>query len=240
MTGFLAAGLWTGIVFAQATFDAASVRRSGINQGVDARGQVVFGPNRVSAKNVTLKDLIGTAYRVQHSQIAGGPRWLDAQEFDIDARADAPATNLQLRQMLQALLGERFHLVFHKETKELRVHALVVDKNGFKTKQSGGGQHFHGEMRQLADLIAVQGTIPAAVDPGRPAMAGSAPIPVVDKTGLDGVYDFDLDLKPELGTDQFTLWQRVLKEQLGLRLESQKARVEILFIDSADRVPGAN
>ena len=240
MTRFLAASIWLGIAFAQVTFDAASVRRSEINRGVDARGQVAFGPNRVSAKNVTLKHLIATAYQVQHSQIAGGPRWLDSQEFDIEARMEAEVTRVQLRQMLQALLAERFHLVFRKETKDLRVHALVVDKNGFKTKQGGGGQHFHGDMRQLADLIAVQATIPAAVDPGRPAMAGGAPILVIDKTGLDGVYDFDLDLRPELGTDQFTLWQRVLREQLGLRLESQKAKVEVLVIDAADRIPGAN
>jgi uncharacterized protein (TIGR03435 family) len=63
---------------------------------------------------------------------------------------------------------------------------------------------------------------------------------VVDKTGIEGVYDITLDLKPDPGGDPFTVWQRALQEQLGLKLESQKAPVEMLVIDHAERVPTEN
>jgi uncharacterized protein (TIGR03435 family) len=251
MTRFLAPLLSAGILFAQPAapaFDVASVKPSEVQKGVDYRGTVVMTATRVGARNVTLKDLIAAAFDVQHHQIAGGPRWIDSEEFDIEAKVEAPAQPAQLREILQGLLDERFHLTLHREWRELRVHALVVDKGGLKIQPAKEpaaaagrtGEHFHGTMRQLADLIAIQATIPAPVDPGRPAIASSEPIRVVDKTGLDGVYDFDIDLRPELGTDQFTGWQRALREQLGLRLESQNAKIEMLVVTHADRVPVTN
>jgi uncharacterized protein (TIGR03435 family) len=238
------------MLWAQAeSFDVASVKRSEVQKGIDYRGRVEIAGGRVSARNVTLQHLIAAAYHVQSSQVvaaaSGGMKWIDSDEFDIDARADAPATPQQLRAMLQTLLAERFHLVTGREEKELRVNALVVDRGGPKIQPSQGasstdGRRFHGDMRQFADLLAVQATIPAAVDPGSPVIASSAPSLVIDRTGLEGVYDIDVDLKPELGTDRFTQWQRVLREQLGLKLESQRVRVEVLAVKSADRVPSAN
>jgi uncharacterized protein (TIGR03435 family) len=231
------------------SFDVASVKRSQVQKGIDYRGRVEIAGGRLSGRNVTLQHLIAAAYHVQSSQVvaaAGGgiTKWLDSDEFDVDARADAPATPQQLRAMLQSLLADRFHLVLGREERELRVNALMVDKGGPKIRPSQGsstdGRNFHGDMRQFADLLAVQATIPASVDPASPAIASSAPIPVIDKTGLEGVYDIDIDLKPELGTDRLTQWQRALKEQLGLKLESQKVRVEVLAVKSADRMPSAN
>ena len=61
-----------------------------------------------------------------------------------------------------------------------------------------------------------------------------------NRTGLAGTYDFDLDMKLEPGIPAFTMWQRVLEEQLGLRLESRKAPVDGIVVDSAERVPVAN
>jgi len=220
----------------QAEFDVASVKPSQTQKGIDDRGHVIIAEDRVTGRNVTLKDLIAAAYHVQHHQVSGGPRWLDSDEFDIEAKGSG-----QTRPMLQALLTERFHLALRKEERDLKVQALIVDKGGPKfDKTKGGGQHFHGDMQQFADLLAIQATIPAPADPTSPAIASSAPIPVIDKTGLEGVFDFSVDLKPELGTDRFTQWQRALKEQLGLKLESQKSKVEILVVVSADRIPAAN
>ncbi len=65
-------------------------------------------------------------------------------------------------------------------------------------------------------------------------------IPVLDKTGLPGVYDFSVDMNPELGTDAFTSWQRVLHDQLGLRIESSKENVAVLVVDEAAKVPMQN
>jgi uncharacterized protein (TIGR03435 family) len=63
---------------------------------------------------------------------------------------------------------------------------------------------------------------------------------VLDKTGLPGTYEFGLDIKPELGSDVFTIWQRFLKDKVGLRIDSRKGAVDVLVVDSAEQVPTAN
>jgi uncharacterized protein (TIGR03435 family) len=93
---------------------------------------------------------------------------------------------------------------------------------------AGAGFHFHGDLRQFADLLAVQLSIPAPENPAEPARASASPISVLDKTGLPGIFDFNVDMHPELGTDMFTSWQRALEDQLGLRIESRKDNVTVL------------
>jgi uncharacterized protein (TIGR03435 family) len=232
-------------------FAVASVKPSARVAGKDARGQIVVAADRLSGRNVSLKDLIIEAYHLERYQVSGGPNWLDSDEFDIDARADGPTSKEQLRLMLRTLLADRFRLSFRREEKELRAYALVVDKNGPKiqptkegetsaVKPAPGRQPFHGDMRQLASLLSVQLSIPPADDPGRPSMATGAPVPVVDNTGLPGIYDFSVEFRPELGGDMFMLWQRILQDQLGLKLESRKSRREFLVVDRAERIPIAN
>jgi len=230
------------------SFDVASVKPSAHAVGKDYRGAVVFGPERLSARNVSLKGLIVEAYHVQPFQVSAGPGWLDLDEFDIDARTDNGASKDQLRSMLQALLTERFQLAIHRDSKEMRVYALSVDKGGPRLHAAIGElrpttspQNFHGDMRQLANLISIGLTIPTIDDPTRPAIASGAPVPVLDKTGLDGNYDISVNLRPDdTAGDGFTRWQRALRDELGLKLESTRAPVEVLIIDHAERMPTAN
>jgi uncharacterized protein (TIGR03435 family) len=63
---------------------------------------------------------------------------------------------------------------------------------------------------------------------------------VLNETGLEGIYDFNVDMRPELGTDVFTLWQRALNDQLCLRIESRKGNVPVLVVDDASRMPTEN
>lgn len=196
-------------------------------------------------RNATLKRLIFEAYRVPYSQMVGGPAWLDADEFDIDAKAESPATLEQLRLMLRTLLAERFKLAVRGEMRERRVYALMVGRDGPKlgAPKDGPGAHpwrFHGDLSAFSNVLSVQLTIPLLDDPKTPSHAGGAPVPVVDKTGIEGIYDIAVDLKPDPGGDMFTVWQRALREQLGLRLESQRAAVQVLVIDRAERVPAGN
>jgi uncharacterized protein (TIGR03435 family) len=150
--------------------------------------------------------------------------------------------------MLQGLLAERFKLTKHGETREMRVYELVIGKSGPKVRAVNPGEmagtlagfHFHGDMRQLADLIAVQLAIPALSSPSEPAKASGPPIPVVDKTGLVGTFDFRVDIHPELGTDMFTAWERFLEDQLGLRMENRKGDLEVLVVDNAAKIPTEN
>ena len=108
-----------------------------------------------------------------------------------------------------------------------------------KTSAGGSGFHFRGDMRQLADLLTIQFSIPAPESPGAPVRAGGTPIPVLDKTGLKGTYDFSVDMRPEMGTDMFAAWKRAL-DQLGLKIESRKGDVPVVVVDDASKVPTAN
>ena len=232
--------LWHFAAFAQ-SFEVASVKPSRQTLGRDFNKPVVFGPSGLTGRNVTLKRLIVEAYNVQPHQVFGAPKWLDDSEYDIDAKADGPAAKEQLRLMLRALLAERFRLALHRENKELHVYELVVDKGGPKIhaakEPAGSGAR---SLEQLANLISVQLTIPEPADPGKPSIASGAPIPVIDKTGLTGLYEITYDLHPDPGMDMFKLWQRILQDQLGLKLQSRKAPMEILIVDRADRIPVAN
>ena len=225
------------------TFEVASVKVSRSIEGRD--GTFTLDPVRLSARNVTMKRLVFEAWQIPYSQITGGPGWLNNDEYDIEAKADGPVGGAQLRLMLRALLVERFKLQVRQEKKEGRIYGLVVGKDGAKLKREPDlskprSWRFHGDLSQFANILAIQLTIPASDDPKTPSMARGTPIPVVNQTGIDGVYDIALDLKLEPGADAFTVWQRALEEQLGLRLESKRGLVDYLAIEHVERVPSGN
>ena len=232
------------------TFEVASVKRS---QPGSSRTGVGTDPGRLTIRNATLKFCIGWAYRVKDYQISG-PGWLDSEHFDIVAKAERGALEDRLRLMLQALLTDRFKLALHRETTELPVYALTVAKEGAKihevkadgkSRTGGGRGHLIGQkisMPELADLLTLFGQR----ELGRP---------VIDKTGLTGVFDIALSWTPENprpaggnDPDARTTTEKApspdifsaLQQQLGLRLELQKGPVEILVIDHAERVPTEN
>jgi len=239
----------TGVAQRQdaAAFDVASVKPSQRQVGPDYNNRLTFTPAGLSGKNLTLRRLISEAYRLQMRQVIG-PNWLDHNEYDVEARAGHPAGKEELDLMLGDLLARRFDLKQHHEAREMRLYELVPDGAGPKIQpiqegeiaKDGGGFRFHGDMRQFADFLAVQFSIPAADSPGQPAIAGGPMVPVIDKTGLTGVYDFRVDIGPELGVDKFTQWQRALPERLGLRLERRRGPVDVIVIDSAARTPTVN
>ena len=57
---------------------------------------------------------------------------------------------------------------------------------------------------------------------------------------MPGIFDFTVDMRPELGTDMFAAWQRALQDQLGLKIESRKGNVTVLVVDQAAKIPTAN
>jgi uncharacterized protein (TIGR03435 family) len=118
-------------------------------------------PVQVTCTNVSLKDLIQTAWDVKGYQVTG-PAWLESVRFDIAAKLAAGTTKEQYRLMWQNLLAERFKLVLHHSTKESSIYALVVAKGGPKLKES------------------------AAVDPNAPATDGP-PSPNRETIGKDGM-----------------------------------------------------
>ena len=231
----------------ESTFEVASVRPSPRLVGPDDNNQITYATDGLVASHVTLRRLIAEAYHLQLDQISG-PRWLDRNEYDINARTAVASTRAQMAPMLQNLLASRFNLATHRESRKMRVYDLVIAKSGPKihpiedreTTTSNSGLHFHGELRQFADFLALQFSMPAAESPDKPVRASDAQIPVIDKTGLQGIFDFNLAMRPELGTDVFTLWQRVLPSQLGLRIESRKEDLSLLVVDKASEIPSPN
>jgi uncharacterized protein (TIGR03435 family) len=232
------------------SFDLASVRPCLHVVGPDYNNQLTYSAAGFTAKNSTLKRLIAEAYGLQLNQIFG-PNWIDQNEYDIDARVMGASTRGKMAEMLRSLLDERFKLVKHTEMREMRVYDLIIAHSGLRIQPVSDGDpvgvhagfHFRGDMRQFADLLALQFSIPAAENPNEPSrasLASGSQIPVFDKTGLTGIFDFDVDMHPELGTDMFTSWQRALQDQLGLKIESRKENVAVLVVDSGARIPTAN
>jgi uncharacterized protein (TIGR03435 family) len=228
-------------------FDVASVKPSQHLVGPDYNNQLSYSPTGIIARNVTLKRLVAEAYQLQLTQVLG-PSWLDKNEYDIEARSAGVGTREQHALMLRGLVAERFKLTQHSEMREMRVYELVIGKSGPKIRPISDGEnptapagfHFHGDLRQFADLLTVQLSIPAPMNPAEPARASASPILVLDKTGLPGIFDFSVDIHPELGTDMFTSWQRALEDQLGLRIEGRKGNVTVLVVDEAEKIPTEN
>jgi hypothetical protein len=130
-------------------FDVASIKPS--QPGDRGRGIVINPGGKLDARVSTLKALIEFAYNVRLHQVTGGPTWLDADTFDIAAKADGRTHPDQLRLMLQTLLADRFKLKVHRETKELPVFALVAVKNGPKLRpvEAGNGPLLTGSRGQV-------------------------------------------------------------------------------------------
>jgi uncharacterized protein (TIGR03435 family) len=180
-------------------------------------------------------------------------------------------TPMQL--MMQALLADRFQLVVHMETRDAPIYAMVFARSDQKL-----GPKIHPSTTDCAALArgrAGQPGPPQMPAFGEPMMcgmrigpgtlsAGSTPIqqlannlsglaqrPVFDRTGLTGLFDFDLSWTPDQmpqgrgdpppgapplptidpnGPSLFT----AIQEQLGLKLESARGPVDVLVIDKAE------
>jgi len=221
--------------FAQ-TFEVASVKlnKSGRNPGSTSRsgGQLVF-------ENTSLRECIAIAYGISPDRdyALTGPSWIDTERYDIVAKVPAETPRPQVLRMLQSLLAERFQLRLHRENKDLRVYLLTVARTGAKLKAVPGPEdsftfrpgHISVKaqpMDELADKLS------------RPLVGIGAP--VMNSTGLAGVFDFTLDWAPDnLQSDGPSIFS-ALQEQLGLKLEAAKSRIEVLAIDRAERIPTEN
>lgn len=217
-------------------FEAASIKLntsgSGSSGSKGNRTQVLF-------TNVPLRKLIPRAYDILDSQLAG-PNWMADVKFDIAAKYPADSTAEQRPLMLQTLLAQQFHLTIHREKKEMPAYALVVAKNGPKLEAAKEDGDSTSTNRGRFDDKAV-------------SMAGLAKQleqqlehPVVDKTGLTGVYTLKLEWTPDEqpgSSAEQPLGPSIanaLQDQLGLKLQTQKLPVEIIVVDRVDRTPAEN
>ncbi len=163
--------------------------------------------------------------------------------FDIVAKADGEAapTVSEFREMLQVLLADRFHLKVHHEMREMPVYALVPGKNGSKLKPSVPDAGEGGRL-QVVDRNYRMAIPKASMDDVVDAVANAfLDRPVVDRTGLTGTYDLKLYIHPDIRSNRgepndadISIFPAV-QEQLGLKLEPQKASVPILVVDHVEK-----
>ena len=247
-------------------FEVASIKATDPNpQNTAFIGMTADGA-RVKYTNITLRDCIRGAFRVRDFQIVG-PDWMTKARYEINATLPAGASMEHIPEMLQSLLEERFKLEVRREQKETNVYALLVGPGGARLKP--------------AEVNAVAGA-PTALGPdGKPrammqysfppggvnVRALSANLeswlaivsrftarPVVDRTGLDGLYQLDLTFEPETnGPEQRavgpdgksveivpapSLFDAVQK--YGLRLEKRREPIETIEVVHLEKTPTDN
>lgn len=230
------------------TFEVASLKRS---QPSAASSEVrPAGGRRYVGNQTPLRSYLYVAYQVRPEQIVGGPGWVDSELYDMNAEAEKPASIEDLHIMLQNLLTERFKLRFHYDAKEMQAYVLTVDKNGPKNLKA--------HPNATSGDVSLQRTVDQVVHEKWSARCASMNFfvwrfsawleqPMVNQTGLNGCFDFDLTFTREpragtplrevpdgIDTSGPTINQALLA-QLELRFESKKAAVETMVIDSAER-----
>jgi uncharacterized protein (TIGR03435 family) len=271
---------WCAVVFGDTgkiAFEVASVKPAQPSPA----GHMQIGLRADAAmlrySNVSLKEVIRIAHRVKEFQIRG-PDWIDSARFDIVAKLPAGASQDQIPEMLQDLLTERFKMATHRETKEHPIYALVVAKGGPRLKPAetatpepsgappnfGKGPVGRGAIMMMVNPDGVQLKAAAA------SLAALADMisrfserPVVDMTGVQGQYEFDLVFAPEAmhampgllktgpppgdggpapaeapAEGAATIFDAV--QRYGLKLEPRKAPVEIVVIDRIAKEPTEN
>jgi uncharacterized protein (TIGR03435 family) len=235
---------------ANPAFEVATIRPSDPahpEQIITLRGAEVI------TTNVTVHALINLAYWLHPKQLTGGPAWTESDKFDVAGKPDAPGQpNVdQMKMMIQKLLADRFQLKFHYEKRDLPVYAVLIAKNGSKLVKSQddpkgipgwsfgrtpAGTRITFRNAPLSQIAAV--------------LQNSLDKPVVDQSGLSERYDFTVTFtpdpaqaallggppppaadNPDAAPDLFTAFQ----QQLGLKLESTKAPVEVMVIDKVEK-----
>ena len=240
---------------ARPTFDAFEVATIKlVDPGQEAgRFFKMDGAHRWIATNFTLKNLIALAYDLNPRTISGGPGWIESEHFNIEAvtPGDVTPTRLEQMRMLRALLVERFGMKFHREEKEFAIYELTVAKGGAKLKAAAHpddppylvGVVYPGKIEVPATGVTMDDFV---------AMLQRATLdrPTVNKTGLEGKYDFTLDWAPDESqyggeiprapddAPQPPLFTAV-QEQLGLKLEAKRGDVNAMVIDQVEK-PIAN
>lgn len=250
MRGVAVAALAGTIAFAQGSssprvdteFDAASIKPNHSGSGRTSVSMPPIGTFR--AENVTLRELIVDAHRVRQFQIEGGPDWLNGDRFDIVARTGDGAARDRMHVMLQALLADRFGLIFHREIREQPVYALMMARDdgspgtGLVRSTCPDGCGMQTNAVNSAVALKARGE---AMTRLAEWLGNRADRLVVDRTGLAGTYDFELQFtrdealgRTDVPAGAISLFT-ALREQLGLKLESTRGPVPFLVIDQVRR-----
>ncbi len=230
---------------AKPAFDVATIKPA----TPDERFTItVSSAGLVRTTGTSLYDLIKFAFDLHPAQLVGAPGWLEDEKFDITGRPDLPGrpSTPQMKQMMQKLFVDRLHLTVHHEKKEMTAYVITEAKAGAKIEKNNsdpnGLMSFSGSGQQ--GLKVSNMTMPEFAWTMQAAYLDR---PVLDSTGFGSQrYNFTLKWTPDNAPaaaadsadappDIFTAF----RDQLGLKLESKKAPVDVMVIDRIER-PGEN
>ncbi|MEP6962026.1 MAG: TIGR03435 family protein [Acidobacteriota bacterium] len=219
-------------------------------------GTYGLGAGTYEAHGASLIYLLTFGYNMHPKQFVGLPAWATSDRYEINAKLPdgGRPTDAQLRIMVQNLVKDRFGITLHVEKRDLSAYTINVGKGGLagikmtrsESQGSNGGGTFAG---------SVPGT--GVMNMGNATMTDMASLmqrvmldrPVVDQSGLTGRYNIalkwapddtqftqmNLRLVPPPGADPLPDLVTAFQEQLGLKLESTKAPVDVMVIDKVSR-----
>jgi bla regulator protein blaR1 len=234
------------------TFEVASIK---LSRPGTRGGSMEFPPGgeRFTATNMPFGAFVLIAYDITVRQLSGPGEFL-SQQYDIQAKAEHAVKRDEMLRMLRALLADRFKLVVRQETKEAPVFALSVGKGGPKLRLSSLPEGESGSPRTPSRAggtelksghLVFRDESMADFAWALSRMGGIGDLIVVDQTGLEGRYDFELvferDNVPMAGGGEPAARPEApalfaaLQEQLGLKVESKKAMIEFLTIEHVER-----
>lgn len=243
-----------GAVFAQSAagslqFLSAEIAPSPPSTVLSMRSGVVDG--RYEIRNATLLELIGTAWGVAPDNVTGGPGWLEKDRFDITAKPPAGSTAESRIEMLRALLEDRFGLSVHRGTENRPAYVLTAEKKP-KLKASDGGDtagacNTRVQGSAVATMTCRSATMAVFAASIARTWAASGYVfnyPVIDRTGLQGAWDFTLHwgFRPNMpvGLDANAKEPALfaaLEDQLGLKLERGNHATPVMVVERANRTP---
>jgi uncharacterized protein (TIGR03435 family) len=255
LTGLIALVFLPFAPFAQSIetvpkFAVADVHKSRLatNPYTFLSGGVLRGA-RYDLRKATMLDLIRIAYGIEADTIYGGPNWLELDRFDIAAKAPPSTPPETVALMLRSLLEDRFKLVLHNDTKPVPAFALSAGRSKHKMKPAGGSGYPDCQYQpQTASGYTIASCRNMTMDLFAKQLRGMAwdylPNLVVNSTGIDGAWDFDLKWSPRPqgapgNAERISIFDAV-DQQLGLTLGLQNIPTPVTVVDHVNENPTNN
>jgi uncharacterized protein (TIGR03435 family) len=252
---FALALLVSPVLAQTAKFDVVSIKPSDLLSGNVHIG--ISDSGSFEAVGITLSGLVTQAYNIRPFQLVGASGWMETDRYEIHTKDEKPGpSEADLAKMteeernayrdqfllkLQGLLADRFHLKIHRETKEMPVYVLTVAKSGSKLQtlpddgKPGSGLSSRRGDDGKREIVGRKLTTAGLVR----FLSGQMGRMIIDQSGLTGKYDFTLTYAPDMGDTTGPSLFTALQDQLGLKLDSSKAPVDVVVIDSVEK-PSAN
>ncbi|MDQ6759493.1 MAG: TIGR03435 family protein [Acidobacteriota bacterium] len=220
-------------------------------------GKVAVSGTLTGLTRVGICDIIRIAYNVKSFQVFGVPSALGYSShekmepvptrfsgfpgkessvpfYDIQARSPGtqPPSDEQVREMLRALLAERFSLKIHREQRPLALYALVPSADGPKLKPAATGC----SPKRSSDLIQLCGY---TMEQLAHFLNDRADRNVIDMTHISGRFDIEIPIDQEGYGYNFSALVASIRKNLGLRVEARRDQIEVLVVDHVEK-PSAN